>query len=278
MRSNAAVLFALALSLALSAPLASQAGYTLTILHTNDVHAEHLPGSDGYGGAARLATVVRQIRAEVANSLLLDAGNHFTGTLFHIEWQGQDSAQLMNATGYDAMALGGHEFDDGDELLAAFIDALEFPVLTANVDFAYSPALTGRVDPWVIMDLGGEPVGIIGLLTTTPAMISAPGATPPVERDIVSVTQAAVAALGAAGVNKIVLLTSIGLEAAISLAPQLHGVDVILSSQSSDFLSNRYVGAQGAYPLVFEGAGGRARAGREGRRARALPGPPRCRV
>jgi len=140
MQRYVALLFAIALCVALVAPLTAQdESFELTIMHTNDVHAEHEPDRDGNGGAARQATVVRQIRDEVANSLLLDGGDRFTGTLFHIQWMGQDSAQIMNMIGYDAMTLGNHEFDNGDDVLAAFIDALEFPVVTANVDFSESP-------------------------------------------------------------------------------------------------------------------------------------------
>ena len=145
MHRNAALILAVVLSLALIAPLGAQDdSYELTIMHTNDVHAEHEPARNGDGGSARQATVVRQIRDEVANHLLLDGGDRFTGTLFHIQWLGQDSAQIMNMIGYDAMTLGNHEFDNGDEVLAAFVDALEFPVVTANVDFSDSPLLAGK--------------------------------------------------------------------------------------------------------------------------------------
>ena len=166
MQRNVALLFAIALCVALVAPLSAQdESYELTIMHTNDVHAEHEPDRDGDGGAARQATVVRQIRDEVANSLLLDGGDRFTGTLFHIQWLGQDSAQIMNMIGYDAMTLGNHEFDNGDDVLAAFVDALDFPVVTANVDFSESPQLAGKVGPWTTLDVGGESIGIIGLVS-----------------------------------------------------------------------------------------------------------------
>ena len=235
---------------------AQQDSFALTIMHSNDVNAEHEPDSNGDGGAARQASVVRQIRAEVANSLLLDAGNRFTGTLFHIQWLGQDNAQIMNLLGYDAMALGGHEFDEGDKVLAAFVDALEFPVVTANVDFNYSPALADKVEPWVILEVGGEQVGIIGLVTTVHAMISAPGPSPLVDRDLVAVTQGAVDALAAEGVSKIILLSSSGFSAAVEVAQRASGVDVVISSQGSNLLSNTYSAAENGYPVVLESPAG----------------------
>ena len=58
--------------------------FRMTVMHTNDVHSHHeAQGRSGNGGAARQATVVSDIRAEVENSVLLDAGDQFTGTLFH---------------------------------------------------------------------------------------------------------------------------------------------------------------------------------------------------
>ena len=100
-------------------------------------------------------------RAEGGNNLLLDGGDRFTGTLFHVQHRGQDSVQIMNAIGYDAMALGNHEFDDGEEVLAAFVKGLNFPALSANVDFSEEPLLAGLIEPSVILEVGGDQVGII---------------------------------------------------------------------------------------------------------------------
>ncbi|MCY4526416.1 MAG: 5'-nucleotidase C-terminal domain-containing protein [Anaerolineaceae bacterium] len=257
MRRHVLVLLVIITSLALMAPLTAQdASFNLTIMHSNDVNAVHEPDSNGEGGAARQASVIRQIRAEVANSLLLDAGNRFTGTLFHIAWQGQDNARIMNLLGYDAMAPGGHEFDDGDKVLADFIDALEFPMVAANIDFNYSAELAGKVEPWVILDLGGERVGVSGLVTAVHEMLSAPGPSAVVNRDLVSVAQNVVEGLQAEGVNKIVLLTSSGVASALELAGQVSGVDVIIVSQGNTLFSNTFANADHSYPLVQESAAG----------------------
>ena len=257
MQRNAALLLAVVLSLALIAPLGAQEdSYELTIMHTNDVHAEHEPARSGDGGSARQATVVRQIRDEVANHLLLDGGDRFTGTLFHIQWLGQDSAQIMNMIGYDAMTLGNHEFDNGDEVLAAFVDALEFPVVTANVDFSDSPLLAGKIEPMVTLEVGDSSVGIIGLVTPESEILSSPGPELVFEYDLVSVTQNAVDALTAAGVNKIILVTHIGYAADVEVAQQVSGVDVVVGGHTNTFLSNNYSGAQGEYPTVLESASG----------------------
>ncbi|MEZ4669149.1 MAG: metallophosphoesterase [Anaerolineae bacterium] len=85
--------------------------FRLTIIHTNDEHSWHNPQSNGNGGSAIMAAVVKQIRAEGGNSLLIDGGDRFTGTLFHTVHKGQDAVQIMNLMGYDAATLGNHEFD-----------------------------------------------------------------------------------------------------------------------------------------------------------------------
>ena len=249
------VIFALLLLL-VSLAAAQDDSFSLTIMHTNDVHGHHEPQRDGSGGAARQATVVQQIRDEVDNHLLLDGGDRFTGTLFHVQYRGQDSVQIMNAIGYDAMVLGNHEFDDGSEVLADFISGLDLPALTANVDFSKDPLLAGQVDPSVILEVGGESVGIIGLTSPETAILSKPSKTLVFEHDLIGIAQQQVDAMTAAGVNKIILLTHIGYGADLEVAQAVSGVDVVIGGDSNTLLSNTYADALGEYPTVLESASG----------------------
>ena len=162
----------------------------------------------------------------------------------------------MNLLEYDAMAPGGHEFDDGDQVLADFIDAIEFPLVTANIDFAYSEALDGKVAPWTIVEVGGERIGVTGLVTAVHSMLSAPGPSAVIDRDLVAVTQSVVDELQAAGVNKIILLASSGIPGAQEVAEQTSGVDVIIVSSGNTLFSNAYGEAVDSYPLVSESAAG----------------------
>lgn len=245
------------LSLLLSgAALAQDESFSLTILHTNDTHSHHEPNNSGDGGAARQAAVVTQIRSEVENVLLLDGGDRFTGTLFHQQYRGQDSVQIMNAIGYDGMTLGNHEFDDGDQTLADFVDGVEFPVVTANVDFSESPVLAGKIPPYAILDVNGQQIGIIGLVTPDTPVISSPGQELVFDSDLVAVTQAMVDALTAEGVNKIVLVTHIGLDNDKIVAAGTHGVDIIVGGHSHTLLGNAYVASVAEYPVVIDDAEG----------------------
>ena len=233
-----------------------EGNYSLTLLHTNDVHAHQAPNADGDGGAALEASVIQQVRVANPNTLLLSAGDTFTGTLFYVMHHGLDSAALMNAMQYDAMTLGNHEFDDGDGNLALFIDALNFPVVAANVDFEQSSALKGKTQPYVILDQAGEKVGIIGLANPETAIISRPGSDLVFESDLVSIVQATVDELTADGVNKIIVLSHIGYPLDLELAQAVNGVDIIVDGHTHTLLADYDIRAVEAYPAeVFNAEG-----------------------
>ena len=122
------------------------AGYTLTILHTNDIHAAYggltAEGricyepvcAGGSGGSLRLLAAVQAVRAKEANVVLLDAGDEFQGTLFYNLHKEGLAAQVINAVGYDAFIPGNHEFDDGPEQFLRLVGLLRMPVLAANME------------------------------------------------------------------------------------------------------------------------------------------------
>jgi 5'-nucleotidase/UDP-sugar diphosphatase len=229
--------------------------FSLTIMHTNDVHGAYGPydaanDATSNGGAARQATVINQIRAEGGNSILIDGGDRFTGTLFHQQWRGEEAARIMNAMSYDAMVVGNHEFDNGDAVLEQFVDAVDFPVITANVTFGEN--LAAKVQPYIVLEVGGQQIGVIGLTPPDTAILSSPGPDVAFNSDMASVVQGAVDALAQQGVNKIILLTHIGLVVDEALVPQISGVDVIVGGHSHTLLGNAASGAAGSYPTVMQ--------------------------
>jgi 5'-nucleotidase len=233
----------------------SEEAFALTILHTNDTHAWHDPNRAGNGGVARQAAVVEQVRAAMENVLLLDAGDRFTGTLFHAQYLGQDQVQIMNLLGYDAMALGNHEFDHGDDVLAEFLRGVNFPVVSANVDFSAS-TLAGLVEPYTVLDVNGQQIGVIGLLTADTVHKSRPSEAVVFSEDYAGVAQQYVDELTGMGVNKIILLTHQGLGLDRQVAAQVTGVDVIVGGDSHSRLSNTYAGAEDVYPVVVNNPNG----------------------
>lgn len=230
--------------------------FALTVLHTNDTHASHLPNGDGDGGVARQAAVVNQIREEGGNVILVDGGDRFTGTLFHTVFKGQDQVQVMNLLGYDAMTLGNHEFDNGIDTLAEFVTGLEFPVVTTNIDVSEEPALANIIQRTAVLEVNGEQIGVIGLVTAETPDLSSPGELVQFNADYVAVVNEAAAELTQQGVNKIIVLTHTGYNVDSEVIPQLEGVDVYVGGHSHTLFGNQNAPAAGEYPIAFTGADG----------------------
>lgn len=152
-------------------PLVSYAGRgsrQLTILHTNDTHSriEPFPANAsrhaGLGGVTRRATLINTIRQENSNVLLFDAGDAFQGTPYFNYYKGSLDFQVMSKMGYDAMAIGNHEFDNGVQGFADVAGEANFPFVCANYDFGDTP-MADLVKPNLIREIDGVRVGIFGL-------------------------------------------------------------------------------------------------------------------
>lgn len=136
---------------------------SVTILHTNDIHGR-IEESNGVIGVAKLATVVEQARAE-GTTLVLDAGDAFQGMPISNSTKGEDMAAIMNEIGYDAMAVGNHEFDFGFDQAIKYTELLNFPLLSANVyanDVRVFEAST-IIDK--TPDVDGDEIVVIGVTT-----------------------------------------------------------------------------------------------------------------
>ncbi|MDY7076085.1 MAG: bifunctional metallophosphatase/5'-nucleotidase [Chloroflexota bacterium] len=231
---------------------------TITILHTNDFHGhvdEWESWGNVYGGSARIATKINEIRDAQDNVLVLDAGDQFQGTLFYSLFKADIVTVTMNALGYDAMAVGNHEFDDGPSELARLIDGVNFPVLSANIDASAEPDLAGKIEPSTVITLSGEPIGIVGLTTPDAENISSPG--PNVTfSDTVTSLQAEVDALTTQGIDKIIALTHLGYDEDLVLAAAVTGVDVIVGGHSHTYLYTPPDDAAGPYPTVINAPDG----------------------
>lgn len=244
---------------------------TITILHTNDFHSKFQPinrfdnicsAEDNqvgqcYGGIARLATSVRQNRAESPNLLLLDAGDQFQGSLFYSKYQGQTSAEMMNLVGYDAMGIGNHEFDGGPERLRAFVDAVNFPVLISNADVSAEPKLAEVLMPSTVIERGGFQYGLIGLVPANTQEISSPENTL-IFTDPVEALRREIDNFNAQGINRIIVLSHSGFPIDLDIAAKVNGIDLIVGGHSNTLLSNSAEKADGPYPTwVTTPEGGR---------------------
>lgn len=103
------------------------------IIHTNDVHGRILEDTrSGVIGDAKAAAVIEEERAKVENTIVVDAGDAFQGLPISNSTKGEDRANIMNQVGYDAMAVGNHEFDFGMDQAIKYKETLNFPLLSAN--------------------------------------------------------------------------------------------------------------------------------------------------
>ena len=224
--------------------------FSIGLMHTNDTHAN-------LDKAPKRATVIKELRAayraEGKPSLLLDAGDVFSGSLYFNKFLGQADLELMNYMKYDMMTFGNHEFDLGETenniALKNFVTKAKFPFITANVDFSKNESFNGlqkktitagpekgQIYQGIIKEYKGQKIGFFGLTTEETADIASPGTV--AFANYITSAKAAVKKLEDRGVNKIVALTHIGFDdnEAVDndqlLARNVDGIDVIVGGHS----------------------------------------------
>ncbi len=222
--------------------------FSLTILHTNDIHAHDQPFQDRgkiVGGMARLGHLVRQLRKENSgHTIVADAGDIFQGTAFFTRYRGEVEVELLNLIGYDVYTIGNHEFDEGGINLADQLARAKFDVLNCNLDATALPSLQKILKPAVIKNIGGQKVAFIGAITPDIETLS-------LNRDGVNLKRGRplkpdsrddlswlspikdeVDKIATQGVDKIVLVTHCGLETDKILAAEIPQIDAIIGGHS----------------------------------------------
>ena len=169
------VLFALALVMALSISALCEGETAITILGTSDLHGNIWGFSyednaeTANNGMARLYTYIKQVRAENPNTILIDTGDAIQGTIMTDDLFNKYPEKYhpmlvaMNYMGFDAMALGNHEFNWGVTSMNTIFSRANFPVLAANVRTADGELVTGK--GWTIVERDGVKVAVIGVVT-----------------------------------------------------------------------------------------------------------------
>ncbi|WP_316830887.1 metallophosphoesterase [Pedobacter aquatilis] len=140
----------------------------LTILHTNDVHSRIEPfpmdggRNQGLGGVARRSALIKKIRAEEEQILLLDAGDIFQGTPYFNMYGGELEIKLMSQMGYDAATMGNHDFDNGIHGFYKQLPNANFPILISNYDLS-NTIMNKSTMPYKIFKKGGLKIGVFGV-------------------------------------------------------------------------------------------------------------------
>ena len=136
-------------------------------MHTNDTHSRlenyHEPNLGDVGGVVRRNTFIQETRKQYPNTIVVDAGDFSQGTPYFNLFKGIPEIELMNAMGYDVVALGNHEFDNGSKVLAKRLKLAEFKIVCANYIFK-NKKLAKLVKAYTIINMGGKKIGFFGLL------------------------------------------------------------------------------------------------------------------
>ncbi len=219
----------------------------LVILHTNDTHSRIDPFPmdggpyEGLGGAARRATLIRQIRAENSNVLLLDSGDIFQGTPYFNFFNGEIEFRAMSAMEYDVATIGNHDFDNGVDGLVEMMPHATFQFVSTNYEMTGSP-LQAHVDPWVVREVGGVKVGIFGLGIAFEGLVL-PSLHEGVEYlDPYAMARLTVNHLREEGCSLIICLSHLGYRyredqpSDTLLAQRVEGVDLILGGHTHTFM------------------------------------------
>ena len=234
-------------------------GTTITLLHVNDTHS-HLDAfgpkkpdfSGTLGGIAKAASVIGKVKATEQNVLLLHAGDVFHGELFYNKYFGVPEFQIMQQLGFDAMAVGNHEFEFGPDVLygslsTAFPSGGGVPLLSANTDLTEYPALKAYIAPSIVVEKGGVKVAIFGMtVPDDPTTFPAPARILP---DVVLIAAQTVANLKDQGADIIICLSHLGSLYDKAVAANVPGIDVIVGGH------DHYVFEQ---PISVTNAAGKA--------------------
>jgi len=202
-------------------------------------------------GPSGVVTIIDEERTP--NAIVLNSGE-LNGTLYFSVYKGEPDFLVFNALGLDAYALGNHEFDEGDERLAELVELANFPIVSSNaLPEPASPLwrVRDQILPYVIREVEGERIGIIGILkvekTKNSSLVSEDVAfTPEIET-----AARMVAELEAQGVDKIVLLSHVGYFNDLAIALAVPGIDVIVGGDSHSLLGDAAeLGEIGLAPIV----------------------------
>ncbi|MGH3756376.1 bifunctional metallophosphatase/5'-nucleotidase [Actinophytocola sp.] len=243
--------------------------FTLTILHNNDGESKLLgaPGQPDYGGIARFVSLVDQLRHDATHgraaagqgrhrgAIVLSSGdNYLAGPEFTASLNKgvpyYDSLALSEV-GYDAMAIGNHEFDFGPDVLADFIEGFSIggfgretpPFVSANLDVSGEPRLAalaqdGTIVASTVVRERGERIGVVGATTPLLPAISSPRNVKVLD-DVAGLVQDQVDTLTRERVNKIVLISHLqNVAEDRALVPMLREVDVAIAGGGDELLAN----------------------------------------
>ena len=217
---------------------------SIYIVHTNDMHGR-IEESDNSGmGLAKIASKIKELKDKHPGKILvLDAGDTLHGQTIIQLSQGQAMIELMNQIEYDAMVVGNHDFNYGQDRLVELAEQAEFPILAANV-YRDVDSKERLLEPYTIKELDGIKIGIFGLATpetmykTHPKNVEGLTFADPIQEANAMVQQ-----LQEQECDVIIALSHLGMDQSSEIksedvANQVNGIDIILDGHSHTVLAN----------------------------------------
>jgi 2',3'-cyclic-nucleotide 2'-phosphodiesterase (5'-nucleotidase family) len=207
----------------------------LTILYDNDVHGHLLPFNDNrfgqdIGGAARRATLIKEIEKKNPNTIALSAGDWISGTPVSGLFKGKADWKTLNIMDYKAIAIGNHEFDYGQTALREAIKTSKVPFLAANI---YQKDGSYFAKPYIIINKGKTRIAIVGLTTPETPIVTHPKNVEGLEFEDPAVTIYKLLPTLKEKADIIIVLSHLGYEADIQLAKQYpKDIQVIVGGHS----------------------------------------------
>ena len=238
MRNRSALYAAVPVLIFLTASCVAQSGtdtVAITIFHTTDEHGHLLPqvplgSEDTHGGAANvLSWLVEREGYDPEEHILLSGGDNWTGASISTWFEGIPMVQAFNMMGYDAAAIGNHEFDFGREPMEYRIEEADYPHLSANIRYAETGELVEFVQPFLIMETNGVDVGVLGLTTrSTPTTTHPKNVADLVFFDYVETLEEFVPQMRARGADIIVVLGHVCARELVTIAEENPGIADIM--------------------------------------------------
>uniref|UniRef100_A0A182PNA0 5'-Nucleotidase C-terminal domain-containing protein n=1 Tax=Anopheles epiroticus TaxID=199890 RepID=A0A182PNA0_9DIPT len=247
--------------------------FPLTVIHFNDLHARYNQVNlEGFtcigqeqcqGGYPRQVSVVRQLQDEAENSIYVNAGGNFKGTLWYTVHRWEVVAAMLNALPADAMTLGRFDFFHGLEGLNPLMEASQTPILLllTNVDNSAEPSFV-NFERSVVVERSGRRIGILGVIRPDVSAVARPGNLTFI--DPVEAVRTESARLAEEGVDIVVVLSYYGYENDRRMARNCGPhVDLIVGGSSNTVL---FSGDRSEFPLEVEGNYPRVEFQQDGRR------------
>ncbi|CAB0012463.1 unnamed protein product [Nesidiocoris tenuis] len=247
---------------------------TLNIVHVNDLHA-HVSGisrvfsscesgDSCYGGFPRLLAAARQIiERDPNNTLFLNAGDNFQGSVYYTYFKSAVIVDFINRMGFDVLSLGNHEFDDGIAELDKFLTGVNVPIVCANMDLSNEQTMLmngSKLTNWTMVERAGLRIGVVGYITTETRFTSQPRNVTFLD-DVENVRKFAREAKSQ-GAQIVIALGHSGYNVDQQIAKVVEEVDIVVGGHSHTFL---YSGTppdpedvvMGPYPTMVEQESGK---------------------